>query len=489
MKQDFLHLESRYPDNSRFAEIEQILKFVKEGNSCQMIAMPGVGRGNVCKFLAYNHHIRVKHLGDDQKKYHFVFINFAEVKKRPLADVLKFIFLELVTSLHDRKLPEAFKVTDAMFKDSLKYKDELVLFEGLKKAIDYLVYDQKLYVILLFERFETYLPQLTEEFFIDLRSLRDRAKYMFSVLFSVTRPLEDIIEPSIMADFSEFFVGKHVYLTLCDEPGILFRIHYLEELTKKKLPEKTIQELMRLTAGHGKLTRLGTEALLGTGNVILNSFQDLSKKMPKQVRHDSLDSFLLSQKSIQNALQELWEFLTPEEQSFVILATESRLNRDEGRPESLNVSDKRDSRLRGNDEITNDDNFLNNINLIKNNIITIPLFQNFIQTKMHSQTTEPETIVYDATTNTIKKGDSIISENLTALEFRLLCFLIEHAGTILDRETIIQAVWQENASTIGVTDQALDQLIFRLRKKIETNPNAPAFIETVKGRGIKFQNM
>ena len=43
-------------------------------------------------------------------------------------------------------------------------------------------------------------------------------------------------------------------------------------------------------------------------------------------------------------------------------------------------------------------------------------------------------------------------------------------------------------TTEGVTDQALDQLIFRLRKKIEDDPNNPEFIQTIKGRGLKFSN-
>ena len=57
---------------------------------------------------------------------------------------------------------------------------------------------------------------------------------------------------------------------------------------------------------------------------------------------------------------------------------------------------------------------------------------------------------------------------------------------VLEKEEIINAVWGEQKTTLGVTDQALDQLVFRLRKKIEENPNSPSFIQTVKGRGFKF---
>jgi len=69
---------------------------------------------------------------------------------------------------------------------------------------------------------------------------------------------------------------------------------------------------------------------------------------------------------------------------------------------------------------------------------------------------------------------------------KLLRFLIENQGKVLDKEAIINAVWKEAKTTLGVTDQALDQLIFRLRKKIEENPNNPTHIQTIKGRGFKF---
>jgi DNA-binding response OmpR family regulator len=86
----------------------------------------------------------------------------------------------------------------------------------------------------------------------------------------------------------------------------------------------------------------------------------------------------------------------------------------------------------------------------------------------------------------LKKGDVVLSDGLTSSEYRLLTFLVHNNERILEREEIIQAIWDENKSIAGVTDQALDQLIFRLRKKIEDNPNAPSHLQTVKGRGFKF---
>ena len=45
------HFESLYPVNTREAEIAKIASFVREGNSCQLIGLPGVGRSTLLMFL------------------------------------------------------------------------------------------------------------------------------------------------------------------------------------------------------------------------------------------------------------------------------------------------------------------------------------------------------------------------------------------------------------------------------------------------------
>src|SRR3989344_5450910 len=118
-------------------------------------------------------------------------------------------------------------------------------------------------------------------------------------------------------------------------------------------------------------------------------------------------------------------------------------------------------------------------------LITIPLFVSFVSTIVPSHKTS-EKIFYDEATNMIKKGDITLSDTLTAAEFRMLRHFLLQQDRVIDREEIINVVWKDAKSTAGVTDQAIDQLIFRLRKKIEENPNNPAHLLTVKGRGFKF---
>ena len=450
------HFESLYPDTSRFAEIEKLLKFVKEGNSSQLVGLPGVGRSNLLGFLSYNRGIREKHLEENQKWFHFVLCNFSEVRKKPLLDAIKFIFLSLVESLRERKMSE-FERVDKIFSQSTTTADEMVLFNGLKQAIDFLSIEKELTVVFLFDRFEEYVPMITPEFFTNLRSLRNRAKYRFSVVFSLNRELEELIEPTLFADFHEFLADNIIYLPLLDKPGLDFRISYLEKVSGKKLGKEKVEEVIKLTGGHGKLTRLCLEATLPASISQLTTYNT-----------DDLKSYLSEQKSIKGALYEIWSSLLPEEQKFLAGLNTSEVT--EWAPQRWMLEK------------------LGLVGLVKDNKVTIPLFEKFITTLLRQDFGRAQRLTFDPKTNEIKRGDITLSESLTSSEFKLLKFLLENKDKVIQRDKIIQAVWKEDKTTAGVTDQAIDQLIFRLRKKIEKDPNNPMHLQTIKGRGIRFIN-
>ena len=79
-----------------------------------------------------------------------------------------------------------------------------------------------------------------------------------------------------------------------------------------------------------------------------------------------------------------------------------------------------------------------------------------------------------------RKGKLI---ELSAREFQLLRFFIEHRGTALSRETILNGVWGYDAMP---TTRTIDTHITWLRQKLEENPKFPKYILTVHGVGYKF---
>lgn len=80
-----------------------------------------------------------------------------------------------------------------------------------------------------------------------------------------------------------------------------------------------------------------------------------------------------------------------------------------------------------------------------------------------------------------KKGKPIY---LTALEFYLLHFLIQHKDQVMHRDSILDEVWGDD---VYVTPRTVDKHIAHLRKKIEDEPSNPKYIIGVRGVGYKFK--
>lgn len=81
----------------------------------------------------------------------------------------------------------------------------------------------------------------------------------------------------------------------------------------------------------------------------------------------------------------------------------------------------------------------------------------------------------------VVKGDSPVE--LSAMEFKLLQFLIENRGHVHSRDHLLDEVWGYDAMP---STRTVDVHIAWLRQKLEENPKHPHFIQTVHGLGYKF---
>lgn len=68
-------------------------------------------------------------------------------------------------------------------------------------------------------------------------------------------------------------------------------------------------------------------------------------------------------------------------------------------------------------------------------------------------------------------------------EFDILRYLAKNQGRILTKQQIYEEVWQES---YAYDDNNIMGYISKLRKQIEPDPNAPTYIQTVKGVGYRF---
>lgn len=72
---------------------------------------------------------------------------------------------------------------------------------------------------------------------------------------------------------------------------------------------------------------------------------------------------------------------------------------------------------------------------------------------------------------------------LSETEYRLLAVLAEHCGEVLSRDRLLDLTQSDNLS---VFDRSIDTQVCRLRKKLESAPQMPRLIKTVRGGGYLF---
>ena len=93
----------------------------------------------------------------------------------------------------------------------------------------------------------------------------------------------------------------------------------------------------------------------------------------------------------------------------------------------------------------------------------------------------------DATRRTVSVSGKVLDPPLSLAQYRLLHALVQARGAVVTREEIVRVVWPD-AHGEGVSEQAIDALVRRLRERLaEVDPDHQ-YIVTVRGHGFRFEN-
>jgi len=82
-------------------------------------------------------------------------------------------------------------------------------------------------------------------------------------------------------------------------------------------------------------------------------------------------------------------------------------------------------------------------------------------------------------------GRKELDPPLSPAQFALLSLLINSEGNVVDRQDVIGAVWPDAVG--GVTDQAVDALVYRLRERLTELDPDHNYVVTVRGHGFRFE--
>ena len=94
---------------------------------------------------------------------------------------------------------------------------------------------------------------------------------------------------------------------------------------------------------------------------------------------------------------------------------------------------------------------------------------------------EFDSVVVDFRSTTVRRDGKAVE--MSAREFELLCYLVEHRGATVSRRQLLKEVWGYD---FAVLTRTVDVHFGLLRQKLEPDPKHPRHFLTVRGLGYKF---
>lgn len=79
-----------------------------------------------------------------------------------------------------------------------------------------------------------------------------------------------------------------------------------------------------------------------------------------------------------------------------------------------------------------------------------------------------------------------LSPQVSPAQFCLLQLLVAHTGRLCTRAEIVAAIWPDAAE--GVSEDAVDGLIKRVRARLNEIPNGERYVQNVRGRGLMLRS-
>ena len=90
-------------------------------------------------------------------------------------------------------------------------------------------------------------------------------------------------------------------------------------------------------------------------------------------------------------------------------------------------------------------------------------------------------LVVDPARHEVRRGETTV--DLTPVEFKLLSAILAADGRVLTRDQLLDAVYGHESS--DVLDRTIDVHVRRLRDKLDDDPDAPRYVQTVRGVGYR----
>ncbi|PIR21933.1 MAG: hypothetical protein COV44_10605 [Deltaproteobacteria bacterium CG11_big_fil_rev_8_21_14_0_20_45_16] len=307
--------------------------------------------------------------------------------------------------------------------------------------------ENNLHLVIIVDRFEKAVKQLGEEFFDGLRSTIESSGKSVTFICGLDQDLLDIRNYEDIDQFYTLISSFNYYLKPLSKEDSFSFISTLEKERNMSMSDQTKEQLYVLTGGHLRM--------LKSYILSLDTQEENNEKASVEIASAS--------DSVRFQCQRIYDHLSNEIQTSLL-----RICGDM----KLTMHDKANAtRLTARGILTDE------------GAIFSTRFQEYL---MHIITGSQKPLHLDTTTGEIYKDGKRIDTQFSANEYKLLAYLLEQDGRVVNRDEIADAVWGVDPN-MGVSDEAIDQLVSRMREKIEDDKTNPTHLTTVRGRGFQLK--
>lgn len=431
-------------------ELKSVAKLVENKDSLLIIGPPGIGKSEFLTNLI-SPDIRQKYLKKINDRLLFIRINTEELTEISALEFYRYTVKRFLEIINNSQFP--LKIAEDEEK-LLNLKDSLLLIEKIKSIITVLVQNdwQLLIIIDGLDRLGT---SLDDTFFSNLKAFRDIGKFKVSYLLTATK------DPS-----KENYFEKIYSLYKLVSPFIFYLKPSRIEESLAEIETHSKQRSIKLT----KEESLYIANLCGRYPSLVKTFiQKLTSPTRKPLEITTEE--LLENSGIKFRILEIFQSLTGDERSILLKIAHEEIITKNSETYQLLIRK----------------------GFIENEKIFSPLFKRFlilqntendriIEKTENNMNGEHDIVVDPLTRLVYRNGHEVV--NLTKQEYRFLHYLYTNSGKICEREEVSDAVW---GGSDGVSDEAIDQVMTRLRSKLEKDKGNPAHLITIRGRGFTFK--
>jgi len=435
--------DHKLPLSFRSRETGQIFSWLQAGDSCQVIGIGSVGKSNLLRFLQQKD-VRHAKLGTEWDRFLFVYVDANKLLETSEAGLWELMMHQVLVELAERGIGNgAFQEIDDLYQRAIAPATRHVALRCLDRTISILCNQLGRKLVFLFDEFDDLYRTLPASVFKALRALRDDHKYRLMYVLATRMELKRIrrVEETYEA-FEELVTPNLLWLFVYSDRDARYMLRRLA--ARYRSDPKQIRTALAVTGGHPGLIRSIFPLL--------------------QSNTDNFMETLLADRHVQEEIGRIWQSLAGEEQkalSFLVHGGHSQT------PERALAQLKQKGLVGG--------------RWAEADQIFSPLLERYIR---RARPFINVRIRIDRYKRSVWIDNREI-ENMPVLEFKFLEYLDRRRGQVCRRDQIARYLYPDQ-KLAGVSINAIDSVVKRLRKMLELNPKKPALIITVHGVGFRL---